>query len=100
MQLKKLFALWLNFFLVPLGETNEEFYQGIYTGQQYLPSTDEMPPPLPSEPPAWEPLENRNENPHTEEPSWICRRCTFHNHPLMDNCEECSLKKVTDQQSM
>ncbi|KMQ92958.1 mitogen-activated protein kinase kinase kinase 7-interacting protein 2 [Lasius niger] len=81
---------------VPLGETNEEFYQGIYTGQP-LPSRPLLnPPPLPSQPPVW-----RSEQPTTiasdnerDGPSWVCTMCTFDNHPLMNKCEECDMPRL------
>ncbi|XP_029175914.1 TGF-beta-activated kinase 1 and MAP3K7-binding protein 2 isoform X2 [Nylanderia fulva] len=82
--------------LVPLGETNEEFYQGIYTGQP-LPTRplNPQPPPLPSQPPVW-----RSEQPTTiasderDGPSWVCTMCTFDNHPLMNKCEECDMPRL------
>ena len=79
---------------VPLGETNEEFYQGIYTGQPFVPRLQSLPPPLPLEPPAWQrpgPSVNREER---EEPSWACRMCTFNNHALMRRCEQCNLHRI------
>lgn len=80
---------------VPLGETNEEFYQGIYTGQQYVPPTSSNnPPPLPSEPPAWERIYDRDEPQDCDGPAWVCHRCTFDNHPLMNKCEQCDMPKV------
>ena len=95
----------MNKILVPLGETNEEFYQSIYTGQQYIPQApseeytgqqyipqrpSEEPPPLPSQPPAWETVSSQAEvQDEADGPSWVCKKCTFDNHPLMDKCEEC-----------
>ncbi|KAK0166069.1 hypothetical protein PV328_004519 [Microctonus aethiopoides] len=89
---------------VPLGETNEEFYQGIYTGQSLnLPgyrNPSPPPPPLPSTLPAWETnqhssrLANSSENDDDKDgPSWVCRMCTFDNHPLMDQCEQCGMPR-------
>ncbi|XP_033210699.1 mitogen-activated protein kinase kinase kinase 7-interacting protein 3 homolog isoform X2 [Belonocnema kinseyi] len=78
---------------VPLGETNEEFYQGIYTGQPFVPRLSNLPPPLPLEPPAWQrpgPSLNREDR----EEGWICRMCTFKNHPLMKRCEQCELPRI------
>ncbi|XP_016837843.1 TGF-beta-activated kinase 1 and MAP3K7-binding protein 3 isoform X2 [Nasonia vitripennis] len=88
---------------VPLGETDEEFYQSIYTGQEFvpLPSSNSVPPPLPSQRPAWEPIPRRIAEPRVEDeeadgPAWICVRCTFGNHPLMSICEECNLPRVVE----
>ncbi|XP_011861679.1 PREDICTED: TGF-beta-activated kinase 1 and MAP3K7-binding protein 2 isoform X1 [Vollenhovia emeryi] len=87
---------------VPLGETNEEFYQGIYTGQS-LPARvlNLHPPRLPSQPPAWRPeqpttvaSDNREER---DEPSWVCNMCTFDNHPLMNKCEECDMPRLLNR---
>lgn len=82
---------------VPLGETNEEFYQGIYTGQP-LPTRPLNPPPLPSQPPAWRPQQSMtavdNDRDERSEPSWVCTMCTFDNHPLMNKCEECDMPRL------
>ncbi|XP_019888597.1 TGF-beta-activated kinase 1 and MAP3K7-binding protein 3 isoform X6 [Ooceraea biroi] len=82
---------------VPLGETNEEFYQGIYTGQP-LPMRPLNPPPLPSQPPAWRPQQMTtaadNDREERGEPSWVCTMCTFDNHPLMSKCEECDMPRL------
>ncbi|XP_029050699.1 TGF-beta-activated kinase 1 and MAP3K7-binding protein 3-like isoform X10 [Osmia bicornis bicornis] len=84
---------------VPLGETNEKFYQHIYTGQP-LPSratSSNPPPPLPSQPPAWQPeLTGNNDTDERDGPSWICRMCTFKNHPLMNKCEQCDMPRLLD----
>ncbi|XP_015439261.1 PREDICTED: TGF-beta-activated kinase 1 and MAP3K7-binding protein 3 isoform X2 [Dufourea novaeangliae] len=84
---------------VPLGETNEEFYQDIYTGQP-LPSTStgSNPPPLPSQPPAWQPdvTGNNVDREDRDGPSWVCRMCTFNNHPLMNKCEQCDMPRLLD----
>nr|XP_012139611.1 PREDICTED: TGF-beta-activated kinase 1 and MAP3K7-binding protein 3 isoform X3 [Megachile rotundata] len=83
---------------VPLGETNEKFYQHIYTGQP-LPSrsANSNPPPLPSQPPAWQPeLTGNNDGEERDGPSWICRMCTFKNHPLMNKCEQCDMPRLLD----
>lgn len=88
---------------VPLGETNEEFYQSIYKGQEFvgLPTSNSVPLPLPSQPPAWEPVPRRIAEPRLEDeeddgPAWICVRCTFGNHPLMSICEECNLPRIAE----
>ncbi|KAH0946717.1 hypothetical protein HN011_000526 [Eciton burchellii] len=78
---------------VPLGETNEEFYQGIYTGQP-LPTRLLNPPPLPSQPPAWRPQQSADDREERSEPSWVCTMCTFDNHPLMNKCEECDMPRL------
>ncbi|XP_018046919.1 PREDICTED: TGF-beta-activated kinase 1 and MAP3K7-binding protein 2 isoform X1 [Atta colombica] len=87
---------------VPLGETNEEFYQGIYTGQS-LPTrpSNLQPPRLPSQPPAWRSEQPANDNDREErdEPSWVCTMCTFDNHPLMNKCEECDMPRLLNRSS-
>ncbi|PBC27742.1 Mitogen-activated protein kinase kinase kinase 7-interacting protein [Apis cerana cerana] len=84
---------------VPLGETNEKFYQHIYTGQP-LPSSSvsSNPPPLPSQPPAWQPelSDNNTDREERDGPSWVCRMCTFDNHPLMNKCEQCDMPRLMD----
>lgn len=80
-------------FLVPLGETNEEFYQGIYTGQP-LPMRPLNPPPLPSQPPVWRSEPTAIANDERDGPSWVCTMCTFDNHPLMNKCEECDMPRL------
>ncbi|XP_023290008.1 uncharacterized protein C6orf132 homolog isoform X2 [Orussus abietinus] len=79
---------------VPLGETNEEFYQGIYTGQPYVP----MPPPQLSRQPVWDPppMGNAVDREDRDGPSWVCRLCTFDNHPLMNTCEQCNLPRILE----
>ncbi|XP_012253277.1 TGF-beta-activated kinase 1 and MAP3K7-binding protein 2-like isoform X2 [Athalia rosae] len=80
---------------VPLGETNEEFYQSIYTGQPFVPFAgvnSSLPPPLPSRPPVWAPVGGDRDD--RDGPSWVCRMCTFDNHPLMDKCEQCDMPRL------
>ncbi|XP_014477206.1 PREDICTED: TGF-beta-activated kinase 1 and MAP3K7-binding protein 3 isoform X2 [Dinoponera quadriceps] len=94
---------------VPLGETNEEFYQGIYTGQPLptrLLASSNPPPPLPNRPPAWLPEgrsatigQHDNDREERDGPSWVCNMCTFDNHPLMSNCEECEMPRLLDNGS-
>ncbi|KAG5339114.1 TAB2 protein, partial [Acromyrmex heyeri] len=89
------------YFPVPLGETNEEFYQGIYTGQS-LPTRppNPQPPRLPSQPPAWRSEQaNDNDREERDEPSWVCTMCTFDNHPLMNKCEECDMPRLLNRSS-
>lgn len=84
---------------VPLGETNEKFYQHIYTGQPLPPrSGDSNPPPLPSQPPVWqsELIANNIDGEERDGPSWVCRMCTFDNHPLMNKCEQCDMPRLLD----
>ncbi|XP_053974943.1 TGF-beta-activated kinase 1 and MAP3K7-binding protein 3 isoform X3 [Hylaeus volcanicus] len=84
---------------VPLGETNEEFYQDIYTGQPLPPVPGSFnPPPLPSQPPAWrsELTGNNVDRDERDGPSWVCRMCTFGNHPLMNKCEQCDMPRLLD----
>ncbi|XP_076182623.1 uncharacterized protein LOC143154377 isoform X3 [Ptiloglossa arizonensis] len=84
---------------VPLGETNEEFYQDIYTGQPLPPRPGSFnPPPLPSQPPAWqsELTGNNIDSDERDGPSWVCRMCTFDNHPLMNKCEQCDMPRLLD----
>ncbi|XP_076757128.1 TAK1-associated binding protein 2 isoform X3 [Xylocopa sonorina] len=85
---------------IPLGETNEKFYEDIYTGQP-LPSrrTDSSnPPPLPSQPPAWQPelTGNNIDREERDGPPWVCKMCTFNNHPLMNKCEQCDMPRLLD----
>ncbi|KAJ9599457.1 hypothetical protein L9F63_010072, partial [Diploptera punctata] len=75
---------------VPLGETDEEFYKNIYTGQRFiLPSSSQPPPqrpdPGPGPPGRGEPAEG---------PHWTCSQCTFRNHPLLDKCETCEMPRI------
>lgn len=91
-----------NFVLsVPLGETNEEFYQGIYTGQSLpMRMPNSQPPRLPSQPPAWRPEHSTisdNDRDERDEPSWVCTMCTFDNHPLMNKCEECDMPRLLNR---
>lgn len=84
--------------LVPLGETNEEFYQGIYTEQSLSTRPlNPQPPPLPNRPPAWrtdQPTTSDNNQEERDGPSWVCSMCTFDNHPLMNKCEECDMPRL------
>ncbi|XP_074107416.1 TAK1-associated binding protein 2 isoform X2 [Cotesia typhae] len=82
---------------VPLGETNEEFYHGIYRGQSInLPAFPSSPPPLPNVPPAWDPSQNVHEDEDKDGPSWFCEKCTFNNHPLIDICEVCLMPRFKE----
>ncbi|KAF4518093.1 hypothetical protein B566_EDAN007794 [Ephemera danica] len=105
---------------VPLGETDEEFYQNIYTGQRgfVLPPQNlthpfqgsfTMPSPLPvrsnninssSSRPAPRPA-GLNVAPGEEEeeeedgPHWTCSVCTFRNHPALSKCEQCEMPRIS-----
>lgn len=54
---------------------------------------------MPSEPPAWQvPLHNeriqsQDNDDNRDGPAWVCRMCTFNNHPLMDSCEQCDMQR-------
>lgn len=70
---------------VPLGETNEEFYRHIYTGQRgSLRSRSSRRNTRPQQ-------QTVNE---ADEPRWPCHICTFRNHPLMDKCEQCEMPRI------
>lgn len=87
---------------VPLGETNEEFYESIHTGQAGL----VLPGPSTSTSVAWaSPAEARRvsvaaNGPGTsscgrgcdeEAGKWSCSRCTFCNDSALDLCEICGM---------
>lgn len=87
-------------FLVPLGETDIEFYRQIYTGQRLPPPTSIGFPTeyrIPSQ-------RNNNLNysiPRSQQqhsdfegPKWNCDMCTFQNHPLLDKCEQCEMPRI------
>lgn len=72
----------------PLGETSEEFYHNIYTGQRG-PITLGFS----------ERVESRQNPRQTvpvemEHPKWNCHMCTFQNHPLLDKCEQCEMPRI------
>jgi len=94
---------------VPLGETSEEFYRDIYPGQdvnalfgstnssrqrwkggQY--SISRKPPPRPPPPnPKLIPSPQLESGPNSE---WMCSVCTFLNHELLSNCEQCNMIRI------
>lgn len=76
----------------PLGETSEEFYRNIYTGQRgplTLGSSERV-----------ESRQTHQQNPRQmhqveiEDPKWNCHMCTFQNHPLLDKCEQCEMPRI------
>lgn len=101
-----------------LGETNEAFYQNIYTGQR-LPVQQNRPPRPP--PPyilrclSGNPMagannlqgnfnglhlnDGRNTGRNSSNElsqqeggqQWTCNMCTFQNHPLLNKCEQCEM---------
>ncbi|KAF5302595.1 hypothetical protein FQA39_LY10213 [Lamprigera yunnana] len=72
---------------VPLGETNEEFYRNIYTGQR-------GPLTLGSSERRQMQQEVRSFPQEIEGPKWNCHMCTFQNHPLLDKCEQCEMPRI------
>lgn len=116
------FSLFLYFTV--LGETNEAFYQNIYSGQR-LPVQSRPPrPPRPPLPVALRCLSTQqhpiqqqqqqfsnnhqnnnninssssnscNNNNYNEGPPWICNMCTFQNHPLLNKCEQCEMPQIS-----
>ncbi|XP_049854288.1 TGF-beta-activated kinase 1 and MAP3K7-binding protein 3-like isoform X1 [Schistocerca gregaria] len=93
---------------VPLGETDEEFYKNIYTGQRGV----VMPPEEMPFSPDSRSRQFRHDHAHptathqapsptapagestTDGPSWMCSECTFRNHPLLDKCEQCEMPRI------
>lgn len=81
---------------LPLGETNEEFYKHIYTGQLLTRSRQRL-----------EGGGYSRHNPSAaassgvavglgggDGPNWTCHVCTFRNHPLLDKCEQCEMPRI------
>ncbi|KAF5291418.1 hypothetical protein FQR65_LT01729 [Abscondita terminalis] len=67
------------------GETSEEFYRNIYTGQRgplTLGSSERRQ--------VHQPLSQIE----VEGPKWNCHMCTFQNHPLLDKCEQCEMPRI------
>lgn len=79
---------------VPLGETNEEFYKNIYTGQRgfILPPSSQPPSQRPDPGPG--PGRGVQSGEPSEGPHWTCSQCTFRNHPLLDKCETCEMPRI------
>ncbi|XP_069699931.1 TGF-beta-activated kinase 1 and MAP3K7-binding protein 3-like isoform X2 [Periplaneta americana] len=76
---------------VPLGETDEEFYKNIYTGQRGF-----IFPPAPPPPPRPNTGSRRGlpTGDSVDGPHWTCTECTFQNHPLLDKCETCEMPRI------
>uniref|UniRef100_A0A1E1XSR2 Putative tgf-beta activated kinase 1/map3k7 binding protein 2 n=1 Tax=Amblyomma sculptum TaxID=1581419 RepID=A0A1E1XSR2_AMBSC len=89
---------------VPLGATDEHFYQRLNPGQAVVPH----PAPPPSRPPILSPprvLHPNAPSPRTgsilsedeenqEDNRWKCSKCTFLNHPALEACEVCEMPKA------
>ncbi|XP_066991758.2 TGF-beta-activated kinase 1 and MAP3K7-binding protein 2 isoform X2 [Anabrus simplex] len=79
---------------VPLGETDEEFYKNIYTGQQgYVgtrPSSRDAPPHRPD--PVRQDLPPDSDG--REGRSWTCSECTFQNYWELNYCEQCDMPRI------
>lgn len=83
-----------------MGETNEEFYRHIYTGQR-LPNTLNFPTELriPTQNPTGNEYritrsQQQQYSDTVEGPKWNCHMCTFQNHPLLDKCEQCEMPRI------
>ncbi|GLG94320.1 Uncharacterized protein GBIM_01552 [Gryllus bimaculatus] len=97
---------------LPLGETDEEFYQNIYTGQQgsvaahsqRVPprhrklakdngdvAASELPHQSPRQPPPRPPPPERDPR---EGQSWTCTECTFRNYWELEYCEQCEMPRL------
>ncbi|XP_044738462.1 proteoglycan 4 isoform X2 [Chrysoperla carnea] len=72
----------------PLGETSEEFYQNIYTGQHFILSAAAASRNAQRQPSF---NNNRISDPQEGGPPWTCHMCTFSNHPLLSICEQCGM---------
>lgn len=71
-----------------MGETSEEFYQNIYTGQHFILSAAAASRNAQRQPSF---NNNRISDPQEGGPPWTCRMCTFSNHPLLSMCEQCGM---------
>ncbi|XP_025412785.1 uncharacterized protein LOC112685189 isoform X2 [Sipha flava] len=61
---------------VILDETNDKFYNQIYTGQKI--SFGKM---------------HNDYQEHLESQNWVCPMCTFQNHPILPRCEQCDMAR-------
>lgn len=80
---------------VPLGETNEEFYRNIYTGQRgpfVLGSSNQRHTHYRGIPAHQQ--EEHHQQVEFDGPKWNCHMCTFQNHPLLDKCEQCEMPRI------
>ncbi|KAK7868286.1 hypothetical protein R5R35_013880 [Gryllus longicercus] len=86
---------------LPLGETDEEFYQNIYTGQRgsVAAHSQRVPPRHPSELPHQSPRQPPPRPPPPERDpregqSWTCTECTFRNYWELEYCEQCEMPRL------
>ncbi|XP_059476691.1 TGF-beta-activated kinase 1 and MAP3K7-binding protein 2-like isoform X2 [Neocloeon triangulifer] len=85
---------------VPLGETDEEFYQNISPerrttiitteNQQYHSSWRMRGEARGAAPSSDGPEEEDEDGPH-----WTCSVCTFRNHPALRKCEQCEMPRIS-----
>ncbi|ODM90913.1 TGF-beta-activated kinase 1 and MAP3K7-binding protein 2, partial [Orchesella cincta] len=90
---------------VPLGETSEEFYQGINPGQSVdalfgitnnRRKIGNVPPPRPPPPKFLHSPDAMGSGVGGQSPDgeWRCSMCTFQNHRDLDFCEQCNMVRV------
>lgn len=92
---------------VPVGATDDHFYQRLNPGQT-VPQTVHHPVPPPSYRPILSPprvFQSNTPSPRTnsilsedeenqEDNRWKCSKCTFLNHPALEACELCEMPKA------